>query len=211
MEINSIPSRWANPSLAGMEVALAEGHLGGTSTRGDPHTWYPQLWDWLIETFDIKTVLDVGCGIGLTTKYFNDLSDLGIEALGVDGYPPCLENSVCKDKCVLHDYTAGVFLTTKRFDLIYASEFLEHVEEKCVGNILHTFTYGNEVACISPALPEAGGYHHVNCKPSKYWIELMASIDWKFSLDYTQKARSLVEPRGSSPSYFGANGLIFTR
>ena len=37
-------------------------HLGGNIAGGDPASFYPGLWAWLVSEFKVKTVLDIGCG-----------------------------------------------------------------------------------------------------------------------------------------------------
>ena len=41
-----------------------EGHVGGFIIEKDPATYTPYLWEYLCKKFNIKTVLDVGCGMG---------------------------------------------------------------------------------------------------------------------------------------------------
>ncbi len=41
-----------------------EGHVGGFIIEKDPATYTPHLWEYLCKKFNIKTVLDVGCGMG---------------------------------------------------------------------------------------------------------------------------------------------------
>ena len=80
-------------------------HLGGNIHGGDPNCWTPQLWDWLIERFDVKTMLDVGCGEGHTIKYFISKKCIG---LGIEGLQENIDNAVL-DEIVLHDITKASF------------------------------------------------------------------------------------------------------
>lgn len=65
--------------------------LGGNIVGGDPCTFHPALWEYLIERFTIETILDVGCGEGHCVKFF---LDAGLKATGFDGLASNVENSV---------------------------------------------------------------------------------------------------------------------
>ena len=63
----------------GMEM---EEHLGGYWKGGDPHSWCPTLWKAVVLERQVRSVVDVGCGEGHSTRFF---ADLGLEVLGVEG------------------------------------------------------------------------------------------------------------------------------
>ena len=54
---------------------------------------------------------------------------MGIDWYGVDGDTTVIENT---DYSLVHDFTLGEIKIEKTFDLIYRTEFLEHVEEKYI-------------------------------------------------------------------------------
>lgn len=37
-------------------------HLGGNVHGGDAMTFYPDLWQWMVERFAVRSVMDIGCG-----------------------------------------------------------------------------------------------------------------------------------------------------
>jgi hypothetical protein len=51
-------------------TTIHEGHLGGYYKEGDPHSFSPEMWKYLINQFDIKSVIDVGCGMGYSVQEF---------------------------------------------------------------------------------------------------------------------------------------------
>lgn len=143
-------------------------HMGGTALVGDPMTFVPDVWEKLIEKYTIKSVLDIGSGVGVNAKWF---LDHGLDAYAVEGYPDYLRNSVLPEgRMIAHDYTTGPFIPNRKFDLGWSSEFVEHVEAQFVGNFMLTFMRCR-YACITHATPGQGGYHHVNEQPSDYWIQ----------------------------------------
>ena len=154
-------------------------HLGGCILSGDSATYVTVVWDKLIELFNIKSMLDVGCGCGYSTKYF---IDKGVESLGVEGYIPAITNSLVKDNLEIHDYTLGVFVPLKRYDLAWCCEFVEHVEEKYVDNFMKTFDMCDVVA-MTHGVPDQPGYHHVNCQEAEYWIKKLEEYDFEYLED----------------------------
>ena len=99
----------------------------GWREHGDPATWTPQLWLWAYERLGVRSLLDIGCGEGHSTKFFKDL---GCDVLGIDGSLQAKRDSVIPDFHVIHDFANGPFLVHKPFDLVWCCEFVEHVEER---------------------------------------------------------------------------------
>ena len=178
-------------------------HLGGYVAGGDSSSWYPELWDWIIKELGIKSVIDVGCGEGHSTKYFKEK---GCKVLGVEGSQVAIKNSPVKDLLIRHDYTKGSFSPDNEYDLVWSCEFVEHVEEKYVHNFLETFKALKYVFMTHAPLGKERYYHHVNCQPKEYWIKKLSEIGFKFDNELTQKAR-----KKALHGYFEKTGLVFKR
>lgn len=167
-----------------------ESHLGGyivgISNVGDPNTYATEVWDWMIEN-GIKSVLDVGCGQGHSTKYF---LDKGIIALGIEGGKNAIATSPVKEHIINHDYTKLSYTTSIEYDAVWCCEFVEHVEEKFLDNFLATFMCAKKVF-MTHAVPNQEGYHHVNCKKSEYWIDKLNSIGFEYNEEVSMFLRSL--------------------
>lgn len=165
-------------------------HLGGyiinLTNHGDPNTYATEVWDWMVDS-GIKSVLDIGCGEGYSTKYF---IDKGIECIGIEGGENAIINSPVKNNLILHDYTISNFIPSKTFDAIWCCEFVEHVEEKYVENFLETFDYSNQIF-MTHAVPGQPGYHHVNCQNSDYWINLIEKRGFIYDNKLSSKLRSI--------------------
>lgn len=46
-------------------------HLGGNALEGDPASFSPNTWDYLIDRFCVTSVLDLGSGLGHAAEYFH--------------------------------------------------------------------------------------------------------------------------------------------
>ncbi len=121
---------------------------------------------YLIDNFGVKSMVDIGCGIGMQVK---EAQKLGIKAIGIDG-DPSLKIYDSEDY-IFHDYTTGE-LAVEHCDLGWSMEFLEHVYEQYVPNILSTLVCCKYVCCTYAAFGK-GGVHHVNCRNHTYWVDLI--------------------------------------
>ncbi|MDR7492188.1 MAG: hypothetical protein QN122_12150 [Armatimonadota bacterium] len=186
-------------------MIVAHGHLGGYVEGGDPATWYPELWRWLVETLEARTVIDVGCGEGHAAREFERL---GCRVLAIDGVVP--KGAVVTIR--RHDYTEGpLSLYPALYDLAWSCELVEHVEERYLPNVLATFACARYVA-MTHAEPGQPGHHHVNCQPREYWLGAMAAIGYALDPDLTHEARDLARRTNPHPlNHFARSGLILRR
>ena len=150
-------------------VDLERPHLGGNFDGGDLGTWYKEdLWPWLIDTFNVKTMLDVGCGTGESMRWF---TGRGIEASGIEGLPWNVQkcNERGPEKIILHDFKEGP-CQVEKVDLMWCADVAEHIEEEYVDNFIKTLTQCRVLAMCQGGVSNAeDGWHHVNNQPSEYW------------------------------------------
>lgn len=185
-------------------VSVMEGHLGGFYTTVDAGSHLPAMFKYLVDELEIKSVLDVGCGMGYQMQEFMKYCD---EVYGIDGSEYVSENSPVKDKIFKHDYMVGELETEDRFDLCWSCEFVEHVGEEYRDNFLSTFAFCKYVA-MTHGIPGQGGHHHVNCQPKEYWIEHLARFGFEYDDEFTEKLKEIAEVDGG---YFVSTGLFFRK
>lgn len=178
---------------------VLDGHLGGFVTGGDPDTFDPAIWSELLAVFKPSSIIDIGCGEGHALKWFKDN---GIEdILGVEGSTKALESSPVKDRIMIHDFTEGTYRPNRSFDLAWSCEFVEHVEEKFIGNFMTTFNSAPVVAMTysEPKWSE-GGHHHVNCQPQSYWNDVFEFCGYHWMEEYSMHLRSMASARWIKPT-----------
>lgn len=176
-------------------------HLGGYVPGGDEATWFPDLWEWAVKEFDVRFVLDIGCGEGHSTRFFKKL---GCQADGIDGamsYPPII---------LQHDYTKGPYLPHIVYDMVWCCEFLEHVEEKYLPYVVPSFLNAR-IVMITHAEPGQAGHHHVNCREPEYWKGFFAGIGYTFQPGLTLVARAQAAINPSPWNHFVRSGMVFTQ
>lgn len=184
-----------------MGKRISKGHLGGNILGGDPNTFYPKLWDFFINKYRPKNILDIGCGEGYSLNHFRDK---GIRTVGVDG----IKENISQCIRMGHgghvvDFTLSPFLGNEMFDFGWCCEVVEHIEEKYVQNIIDSFKYC-KILAMTHAVPRQGGYHHVNCQPSSYWISLMEKNGFNLLEKDTLKSKNF-----DGNPYYNKSGMIF--
>jgi len=128
--------------------------------------------DFLKHKYNIKSMLDIGCGLGGMVEFANYID---IYSIGVDG-----DSTLGKKPYVIyHDFNEGQLELDQKFDLVYSIEFLEHVYEQYMPNYMPLFQKANYVF-VSCATPGQGGYHHVNEQYRDYWIEKFDAYNFSY-------------------------------
>jgi len=101
-------------------------HLGGF-TDIDTQGISPRAWKWMVQRLNIRSVLDVGCGRGISTSWF---AFHGLDILCVEGSHDARERTMLPDpetQMVEHDFSRGPWWPGRTFDAVWCVEFLEHV------------------------------------------------------------------------------------
>ena len=170
-------------------------HLGGQNGR----CWDDEgCLDWAIKTFNVSSMLDIGCGYGCQVKLARSK---GLQSIGLEGDVSVFREDLQEEI----DFSKTKYKTNKQYDLIWSVEFLEHVEEKYIENYMPAFESGSFVI-VTHAQPGQAGHHHVNLEDKHYWLELFKKYGFTYREDYTfsSKARSTMERE-----FWRSRGLVF--
>lgn len=203
------------PTDGDPQTNVTEGHLGGylrsvekrirgsaAGPHGDGATWYPLLWQWLVEDLGIRSVLDLGCGEGHAAGFFRDA---GCDVLGIDGSLLARSDSVIAGRHAVHDFVDGPFVPARRFDLVWSCEFVEHVEERFTHNFLTAIASSRKYVLMTFASPGQRGWHHVNCQRQDYWVEKLRRLGFALDESLTTETRQMAH------GHFQSCGLAFVR
>lgn len=201
-----------------MSTVYAEhDHLGGYAIGGDDATFYPALWTWLVSDLGVRSVLDIGCGEGHAVAFFATLLPRS-HVLGLDGV------AQPEDRIQQVDFTKGapdVYSSWARGGgptlgwgggptLGWCCEFVEHVEEQFVPNIVSAFRQC-DIVLLTHADPGQPGYHHVNCRSSEYWKGVMAGAGFLFDAPLTATTRARAAKNPSPWNHYVRSGMAFIR
>lgn len=179
------------------------GHLGGTAKGGDEHSWCPELWMQLLSELPSNgRVLDVGCGVGYSQRFFHEA---GFETIGMD-CEQMRSHHLLPLKFTAHDLTTGPWLSETPFDLVWCCEVVEHVFESRVQNVIDTLVKNCCGTLAMTAAPVgADGCHHVNCQNPPYWINKIEAAGLLYQKELTERLRKL------PGLYFQRTGMVFKR
>lgn len=174
-------------------------HLGGNLTCGDPNSYAPSVWDYVTNRFAIKSVLDLGAGLGHSSAYFHNK---GCSVIAVDGLESNCMNAVYP--VIKQDLTISPVVT--KVDLVYTVEFVEHVDQIFLPNVLRSMMCGTYLL-MTHAQPGQGGFHHVNLQSAEYWINHITQMGFLLLETDTLRIRKLAEQ--DNAEWLAASGLMF--
>lgn len=176
-------------------------HLGGNIKEGNPFTFAPKAWDYVVKRFAVRSVLDIGCGLGHAAHYFH--RQHGLPVIAVDGLEENVRRSIYP--AVLVDLSEASVCC--RVDLVHCQEVVEHVDEKHLENVLGSLACGRTIL-MTNAVPGQGGRHHVNEQPVEYWIQHLKRYDCFVLPEDTRRVRALAQADGAL--YLAQTGLVLT-
>lgn len=157
-----------------------------------------KLLDLVLSELKPKDIIDVGCGTGLSLKYF---LDMGINADGLENSIKAINNSPVKNKITRHNLNKTYF-SDKRYDLVWCFEVIEHIHLKYEQNFLQTLILHSDNIVLSAARPGQGGCGHFNEQEPDYWIDKFKMLGYENDVVLTEKFRSTGEPFTKNILYF---------
>ncbi|KAL7478980.1 hypothetical protein ACHAW6_004730 [Cyclotella cf. meneghiniana] len=166
-------------------------HLGGF-TEFDPMGVSPTLWKHMVRHWGIKSVLDVGCGRGISTAWFVTHRLEFVQC--VEGSRDAVSQSVVPDddaeysRVVEHDFSLGPWWPHRTVDAVWCVEFTEHVGRNYQINYLPAF---RSAALVFVTHSNWGGWHHVEVHDDEWWRVRWEAAGLVFSQSLTDEARAV--------------------
>lgn len=179
-----------------------DNHLGGAIEQGDSNTVMVDVWGYLLVRYELKSVLDIGCGFGHTMKWFSDNGLCRVQ--GIEGWDEAYEKNIMKAQVLKHDFEDGPATIATPFDLAWSAEFLEHVKEHFIPNFMAAFRMCR-YAVITHGEPGQAGWHHVNCQTDAYWIKKFA----KYGFEHRAEETALLRRTDRWRAGWGRRTLMF--
>jgi SAM-dependent methyltransferase len=183
-------------------------HLGGFHSF-NKHTVSPFVWKQMVEKYNIRSVLDIGCGRGWSTLWFRLH---GLDSVCVDGSRDAIRQTVLPaDAIVEHDFTLGPWWPEKTYDAVWASDFIQMVSLPFQANYLAAF---RKAALIFVTAPQHGGWHAVQTHPFGWWIRRFELLGFRYDEELTFELHKLAKEESDSNinapdgSTYGAQSII---
>jgi 2-polyprenyl-3-methyl-5-hydroxy-6-metoxy-1,4-benzoquinol methylase len=118
----------------------------------------------MVQEHGIKSILDIGCGRGVSTSWFYTH---GLETYCVEGSHDAVEQSLLPPGIVTeHDFSRGPWWPNRTVDAVWCVELLEHVGRNFHKNLMPAF---RKAAVVYASHSTWGGWHHVEVHDQSWW------------------------------------------
>jgi SAM-dependent methyltransferase len=159
----------------------------------------------LQQVLSIRSVCDVGCGVGTWLRAFRE-AGVG-DVLGLDGS--------YVDKNLLEIPSSAFqevdlrqpLLLDRCFDLALAIEVAEHLPKSRGLSFVEDLTRLAPVVLFSAAIPRQGGTGHINEQWQSHW----AAIFWKYDFATCDVIRPIIWDKAGIARWYRQNLLLFCR
>jgi len=130
----------------------------------------------LISMLNPQSVVDVGCGRG---TWLLEWQQQGIkDILGIDGAHQD-KNKLLIAEEYFREYDLNTpFNSDRRFDLVTCMEVVEHLRPDSADTIIQTLTQLSDIIVFSAAIPNQGGFKHINEQWPSYWAKKFERHDY---------------------------------
>eukprot|EP01065_Artemidia_motanka_P038464 TRINITY_DN47318_c0_g1_i1.p1 TRINITY_DN47318_c0_g1~~TRINITY_DN47318_c0_g1_i1.p1 ORF type:complete len:338 (+),score=104.04 TRINITY_DN47318_c0_g1_i1:103-1116(+) len=181
-------------------------HIGGWLDN-DTKSYEPVVWEYMTRVVGAKSVLDIGCGRGIASKWFQDH---GLRMKCIEATDEGVSRTALRNKSVIvqHDYTLGPWWPREVYDFAWCVEFVEHVEEKYMDNWFATMRAAHYVVMTHA---RRGGHHHVAMHGSWWWQEKFASRGFTYVPEMSAIVTKLSGwgAAGRGNHYVRQTGMVF--
>ena len=150
--------------------------------------WEKKIGSYIVEILKIKSVIDLGCGIGsfLEGAYESGCTEiLGIE-LNLKIADKYIEEKI-KPYIQYGDLTVPLKLE-KHFDCCISFEVAEHLHEKNSQQFIDNLTeYTSKYIIMTAAPPGQRGTQHFNLQERDYWIKRIEKKEFVYRKDLIEQ------------------------
>lgn len=178
--------------------------------REDYHEWEKRLAADFFTRYKVRSVVDLGCGVG---SYLDAAYELGMAP--IKGYEINLHLASCHvPKHLLPFISSGdvtLPLSGGGFDCSWSVEVGEHLDpqgtEQFVSNLVRLT---DRLTLLTCAPPGQRGTAHINLRPKEEWIGRMTKNGMRYLPDEVERTVSHWRPLGA-PNYILRNLMVFSK
>jgi SAM-dependent methyltransferase len=160
----------------------------------------------IVERFQPKSVIDVGCGTGALLESFRAL---GCEISGLDyadaALAYCAERGLPMRK---FDIERDQPLPAKCYDMAVSFGVAERLPPWSARKFVSTMCSFADTIVVSAAPPGQPGHHHINPKPRPYWINKFTSAGYRYYAKLSEALATEWENDEVVPTY-ARNVMVF--
>ena len=161
----------------------------------------------IMELFAPRTVVDVGCGLGVWLRAFT-LHGVDVDnVLGLDGDYVERERLVIPREAFRAANLAEPIFLEETFDLVICLEVAEHLPPERAARFVADLTRLAPLIVFSAAIPGQGGTQHVNERWASEWAADFKRLDY----DVIDCLRDRVWDDARVEFWYAQNTLVFAR
>lgn len=172
--------------------------------------WEVKLGQDLVTRYQIKSVLDLGCGIG---SYLEGALDCKLKSLA--GIELSYEFSKLYTPYRILRYITERDITKplelSRFDCVWSFEVAEHLPPEGTDGFIDNLTKLSErMIVLTAAPPGQSGTGHQNCREKLFWISKVEKRGFKFQENKVSETLEIWK-KIKIPDYIRTNLMIFNK
>ena len=159
----------------------------------------------LFRAIAIRSVIDIGCGVG---TWLNSAQKLGVETiLGIEGNWLERDSAVVDKRFIRTQDLENKIQVESKFDLAITLEVAEHLSETRADSFIDDLCALSDLILFSAAIPNQGGIHHVNEQWQSYWAQRFKQRGYRVY----DIVRWNIWSRSDIPTWYRQNTIVYCR
>ena len=118
----------------------------------------------MVKYVGIKSIVDLGCGKGVSASWF---LTHGVKTTCAEGSHDAVAQSLLPPENVVeHDFSRGPWWPDQTVDAVWCVEFSEHVQRQHITNYAKVL---QKAAVVFVTHSNWGGWHHAEVHDDRWW------------------------------------------
>ena len=191
-----------------LDIAYTESFFGWGDNAAQQKVLAEYFVPKIIEKFNPKCVLDVGCGTG---QWIDEYRKYNVLTKGVEGSSNAFieMSEETKNNVLQWDLRDKIEEEDYNIDFVQSFEVAEHIEKEYADVFVHNLIKDDpDIILFTAAPPDQHGFRHVNCQERYYWWKKMKAEGYIFDQDLLNEIKEWGAPK-DCPFWWPFNLMVF--
>ena len=191
-----------------LDIAYTESFFGWGDNAAQQKVLAEYFVPKIIEKFNPKCVLDVGCGTG---QWIDEYRKYNVLTKGVEGSNNAFieMSEETKNNVLQWDLRDKIEEEDYNIDFVQSFEVAEHIEKEYADVFVHNLIKDDpDIILFTAAPPDQHGFRHVNCQERYYWWKKMKAEGYIFDQDLLNEIKEWGAPK-DCPFWWPFNLMVF--